>query len=91
MRGGFNLRSDADTASLKTHIFRSDGLGGGIWDEVDDMPTGRLNNFCGKITTASNTEEIVVAGGHSGGAVTDVVEIFSVDTGTWRTGGFQVA
>ena len=50
------------------------------------MPTGRLNNFCGKITTAFGEEEIVVAGGHSGGAVTDVVEIFSVDTGTWRTG-----
>ena len=75
-----------DTASKKTHIFLSDGLGGGTWQEMQDMPTGRLNNFCGKITTASSKEEIVVAGGHSGGVVTDTVEIYSVEDNMWRAG-----
>ena len=83
LRGGFNLRSDADTASQRTHIYRSVT---DTWEEVQNMTTGRLNNFCGKVTTSSGKEEIVVAGGHGGGAVTDIVEIFSLETETWRTG-----
>ena len=45
LRGSFNLRNDASEASQKTHIYR---VSDGQWHEVEDIPTGRLNNFCGQ-------------------------------------------
>ena len=83
MRGNLNLRSDGSDASVKTHIYRSSS---GQWVEVEDMPTGRLNNYCGRVNTAQGKQEIVVAGGHHGGSVVDTVEIFSIEDEQWRTG-----
>ena len=83
MRGSINLRNDGAGASLKTHIYR---VSNGQWNEVEDMPTGRLNNYCGQVNTAQGKKEIVVAGGNDGSSVIDTVEIFSVEDETWRTG-----
>ena len=55
VRGNLNLRSDGSDASVKTHIYRSSS---GLWVEVEDMPTGRLNNYCGRVNTAQGKQEI---------------------------------
>ena len=77
------MRTDGSEASLKTHIYRAST---GLWSEVQDMPTGRLNNYCGRITTAEGKQEIVVAGGHGDTSLLDTVEIYSVEDDEWRTG-----
>ena len=51
------------------------------------MPTARQSHFCGRVVTAEGEEEVVVAGGWDGERRLDTVEIFSVKSGTWRTGG----
>ncbi len=52
------------------------------------MPTARDGVVCGVVRNPqTGGEEVVVAGGWPGGAdYTDVVEIYSVDDGTWRAG-----
>ncbi len=54
---------------------------------MEPMPTGRDGGVCGVVRNPqTGGEEVVVAGGWPGGDYTDVVEIYSVDQGTWRTG-----
>ena len=72
--------------SAKTYMYDSMG---NAWDAQTDMPTARRNAFCSKVVTGGGQEEVVVAGGYDGTSRLDVVEIFSVTGGTWRTGATE--
>ena len=60
--------------------------GNGQWVAATDMPTARRNAFCARVVNGLGQEEVVVAGGYDGAARLNVVEIFNVGTGMWRTG-----
>ena len=74
--GGLSLEP-----SEKTYIFSSTSR---EWVEVADMPTGRYTLMCGLIETGGK-QEVVAAGGFYF-QYFDVVEIYSVDDNSWRTG-----
>ena len=75
--------SSAKNVSAKTYFYDSSN---DEWVTRDDMPTGRQSHFCGRVFTKEGKEEVVVAGGWDGESRLDAVEIFSVESGTWRTG-----
>ena len=75
--------SFSQSVSPKTYIYDSSN---DEWVARDDMPTARQSHFCGRVVTKEGKEEVVVAGGWSGKSRLDTVEIFSVESGTWRTG-----
>ena len=79
----------ADSATYSNVSYIYDGIADS-WNRVADMPTGRNGHGCGAI---NGGREVVVAGGASdmGGEPEDVedldsVEIYNVETDSWRTG-----
>ena len=73
-------------SSSKTFLYRSGTM---EWEQLQDMPTSRYSLMCGAIHNAAGAEEVVVAGG--GDNVEDVVEIYNVQDGQWRTGKIYLA
>ncbi len=61
--------------------------GRGLWTRLQDMPTNRRALACGLVDNGEDNggKEIVAAGGFVFTYV-KIVEIYSVDTGTWRSG-----
>ena len=55
---------------------------------MTDMPIPRENPSCGLIMHPDNGPEIVVAGGYNAGTL-DTVDIYTVDTDSWRTGNIK--
>ena len=79
----------ADSATYSNVSYIYDALADS-WSRAADMPTGRNGHGCGAINGGS---EVVVAGGaasvtgsDAGVADLDSVEIYNVETDTWRTG-----
>ena len=57
---------------------------------MTDMPNPRIEHSCGLVLHPENGYEIVVAGGFSSGSVSDdSVDIYTVDTDSWRSGNVQ--
>ena len=79
--GPFDIRTGGSSVTGKTYTWDS-----GQWVAETDMPTARRNAFCARVVNFLGQEEVVVAGGYDGAARLDVVEIFNVVTGMWRTG-----
>ena len=75
--------SDSKSVSAKTYFYDSSD---DEWVARDDMLTARQSHFCGRVVTKAGKEEVVVAGGWDGKSRLNTVEIFSVESGTWRTG-----
>ena len=68
--------------SEKTYIYSDYG---NMWNRVADMITPRDRLMCATVTTLDGSQEVVAAGGSDVvGVTSDVVEIFSVNTGIWR-------
>ena len=55
---------------------------------MTDMPRPRRDHSCGIVIHPDNGPEIVVAGGYSAGTL-DTVDIYTVDTDSWRTGSIK--
>ena len=58
-----------------------------LWTELPSMQTGRIDHGCGLARKQDGTLHAVVAGGFSktdGGTYTDTIEIFDLETMTWR-------
>ena len=79
----------ADSATYSNVSYIYDALADS-WSRAADMPTGRNGHGCGAINGGS---EVVVAGraasvtgSDAGVADLDSVEIYNVETDTWRTG-----
>ena len=61
----------------------------GVWSPMPNMPTRRTKLGCGVVRDGGGKPEVVVVGGYDPSAISpfkDVVEIFSVEDETWRTG-----
>ena len=74
--------------SKKTHVYRADD---GEWEEVEDMISPRYGLMCGLAVTSAGSQEVVAAGGYFVPGLfvqyfSDAVEIFSLDTRSWRNG-----
>lgn len=53
------------------------------------MPTARYGHNCALMKNTTNGgSEIVAAGGHNTGTYLKTVEIFNIETLSWRTGQF---
>ena len=50
------------------------------------MPTTRYDHSCGLVTNPVIGPELVVAGGYSFIEYSDTVDIYAVNTDSWRTG-----
>jgi hypothetical protein len=62
-------------------------LSSGMWSEVESIPTARYGHSCGLLTNWGTGElEVVAAGGNNYyfGGTLDSVEIFSINTRSWR-------
>ena len=81
--GPFDIRTGGSSVTGKTYTWDN---ANGQWGAETDMPTARRNAFCARVKTAGGQEEVVVAGGYNGASRLNVVEIFNVVTGMWRTG-----
>ena len=56
------------------------------WNRVADMITPRDRLMCASVAAADGNQEVIAAGGANElGDISDVVEIYSVSSGTWRT------
>ena len=53
---------------------------------MTDMPRPREDHGCGLILHPDNGPEIVVAGGEDFGVPQDTVDIYTVNTNSWRMG-----
>ena len=72
-------RRDDDDYSGATYVY--DRVAD-IWTRMADMPTPRAHLGCGAV---DGGREVVAAGGWTDEA-RSTVEIYNVDTDTWRTG-----
>ena len=53
---------------------------------MEPMPTSRYYHSCGLVTDADRGPEVVVVGGIYGGSSLDSVDIYEVNTDSWREG-----
>lgn len=58
------------------------------WTELSNSPTHRNKHGCGRVTSQTGTREIVVAGGVSTVEYLDSVDIFNLESMSWRSGEF---
>ena len=62
------------------------------WETLPDLPTGRYSGGCGVVRNDTGTYVVVVGGYYND--YSDVVEIYSVEEGVWKSGmrgvGFDV-
>jgi hypothetical protein len=58
------------------------------WAELSNSPTHRNKHGCGRVTSQTGTREIVVAGGVSTVEYLDSVDIFNLESMSWRSGEF---
>ena len=56
---------------------------------MTDMPIPRDEPGCGLVLHPDNGPEIVVAGGEDFGDPQDTVDIYTVDTDSWRMGNIK--
>ena len=71
--------------STQTYVFTKNK---GIWERVQDMPTGRKYHSCGVVKKQDTSEiEIVVAGGFTPPFHLSTVEIYNIANNQWRTAG----
>ena len=71
--------------STQTYVFTKNK---GIWERVQDMPTGRKYHSCGAVKKQDTSEiEIVVAGGFTPPFHLSTVEIYNIANNQWRTAG----
>ena len=54
------------------------------WTKLPSMPTGRHGHGCGVIQKADGTQEAVVAGGDDYLYFEKSVEIYNIETQSWR-------
>ena len=54
------------------------------WETLPDLPTGRYSGGCGVVRNGTGTYVVVVGGYYDD--YSDVVEIYSVEEGVWRSG-----
>ena len=75
---GSNMVSD------KTYIYSDYD---NVWNRVADMINPRERLMCASVAAGDgNQQEVITAGGANAlGETTDIVEIYSVNTGSWRT------
>ena len=66
--------------SYKIYIFTLSSL------SMAKMPTGRISPSCGLVIHPDLGPELVVAGGALSGEVFDTVDIYTVNTDSWREG-----
>ena len=78
------LRTSYWYGPSETFLFRRQT---GEWERVSDMPTPRRDLMCAGIRNAEGAEEVIAAGGEIG---LDVVEIYNVPRGEWRTGRLKL-
>ena len=75
-----------DTGSPRAYIYNKDA---NAWREVSSMAVGRYVHSCG-LVRGNSGNEIVVVGGEGfcvqGLCPRSSIEIFSIDTETWRSG-----
>ncbi len=51
------------------------------------MPEAKDAVYCGAVVNSTTGhQEVVVAGGYNGARYTDAVDIYTVETDSWRTG-----
>ena len=84
---------------LDDHTLMAMGLGGdnskvyvyqgGAWKEFPSLAVGRFGMSCGVADDGNGGTVVVAAGGNDGEDRSDVVEIFSLREGQWRTGRGQ--
>ena len=60
------------------------------WNSMAPMPESRYDHSCGLVTHPEFGPEIVVAGGYDGSDYLDTVDIYNVNTDSWREGNEQV-
>ena len=54
------------------------------WETLPNLPTGRYSGGCGVVRNGTGTYVVVVGGYYSD--YSDVVEIYSIEEGTWKSG-----
>ena len=69
----------------KSFIYHSDTM---VWEELPGLPTARVYHMCGTVHNSNGDQEVIVAGGYTydGFNSRDLVEIYNIQTGQWRTG-----
>ena len=75
---GGNPSSGSSTG--KTFLYHSNTM---EWEVLRDMPTPRTSLACGMVHNSAGEQEIITAGGYNDN---DVVEIYNLQSGQWRTG-----
>ena len=55
---------------------------------MTDMPRPREDHMCGLVMHPEHGPEIVVAGGYGGGYL-DTVDIYTINTDSWREGNLK--
>ena len=53
---------------------------------MEPMPTSRYDHSCGLVTDAERGPEVVVIGGYYANYYLDSVDIYEVNTDSWRPG-----
>ena len=63
------------------------------WEELQDMPTPRRSHMCEMVHNTNGEQEVITAGGHGYATdydVTDLVEIYNLESRQWRTGQTKI-
>ena len=74
--GGY---TPTDGTRGKSFLYHSDTM---EWEQLPDIPTPRDNMACGMVHNSAGEQEIISAGGD----YSDLVEIYNLQSGQWRTG-----
>ena len=71
----------------KSFLYHSDTM---VWEELQGLPTPRGSLMCGLVHNINDEQDIIVVGGHGSEILdfntTDLVEIYNIQSGQWRTG-----
>ena len=80
----YGIDGSSYVVSEKTYIYSDYD---NVWNEVADMINPRERLMCAAVAAGDgNQQEVITAGGANAlGDTSDVVEIYSVNSGTWRT------
>ena len=57
---------------------------------MTSMPNPRAFHSCGLVANSEQGPEIVVAGGYDDGFYLDTVDIYVLDTNSWREGNLRL-
>ena len=74
--------------SSKSFLYHSDTM---EWEEIQDIPTPRLSLMCAMVHNINGGQDVITAGGYDDKRFNydqdlDLVEIYNLQTGQWRTG-----